>query len=417
MASIYWTGGAATVAGLKTWTFATAGTIGDIITVTIGTKIVTYATTSATIATFLPLLKAYLASLSSSVYPEFAEVTWGNTTATITATDITAGKPSNILVATNSSGTTINSASSSTGTATVVSSGPEDISTAANYSGGAVPSAADTLTIDKEGARLKYGLSSQSAVLLAVRRITAQDVEIGLTRENIDGTAYPEYRAQYWQQTATSDYVNTKSGMIKLNHGTAQTTFQCDASGSGVETGVPAVLLCGTHASNAWNIFGGNVGFAWFAGDAARVNVGRIDAGAKVTCGIGCVIDTWNNFGGSLFINSAIAAALNHPAVGAAKTIINGLGAVAQITAQGGTIWFNSTGTLGGNTVLGNNAVFSLDQDQRTKTITNPIQLFSAAAQVFDSYGVVSGGLTLQYKNCVGRPVLKPNSAIVITAL
>jgi hypothetical protein len=204
--------------------------------------------------------------------------------------------------------------------------------------------------------------------------------------------------------------------MIKLDHGTGQTTFQMDASGSATD-GVPAVLLCGTHASNAWNLFGGSVGFAWFSGDAARVNVGRLDAGATVTCNSGCVNDTWNNFGGTLTINSAVSAAVNHPGIAAAKTRIEGSGACAQITSQGGNIWYNSIGALGGNTVLGNNAGFSLDEDQRTKTITNPIQVFSANVRVLDNFGVVSGGLTVQYKNCVGKPTLKPNSQVVISAL
>src|ERR1019366_5154315 len=109
MSTINWTGSAPAVAGVTTWTFATAGTIGDIITVTIGSKTVTYATTSATIATFLPLFKAFLSALSATIYPEFAEVTWGNTSTTITATTITAGKPSVVNVSTNSVGTTINS--------------------------------------------------------------------------------------------------------------------------------------------------------------------------------------------------------------------------------------------------------------------------------------------------------------------
>src|SRR5690349_13497619 len=128
-------GGAAAVAGVKTWTFATAGTPGDIITVTIGSKSVTYTTTSATISVFLPLFQAFLAALSSSVYPEFTELTWTNpTTSTIVATDKTAGKPSTITIATNSGSTTINGGASSTGTITTASSGPYDVSTATNWS-------------------------------------------------------------------------------------------------------------------------------------------------------------------------------------------------------------------------------------------------------------------------------------------
>lgn len=418
LATVFWRGGAPTVAQVNTWTFATAGTIGDIITVTIGSKIWTYTTTSATISVFLPLFNTAINALSSTVYPEFGEITFTNpTSSTIVATADTAGKPFTVTMATNSAGTTINGGASSTGTATTVSSGPEDISTGANYSTGAVPGAGDTLYVDKEGSRLKYGLSSQSATLLAVRRITARDVQIGLPEINSDGTEYPEYRATYWQQTATSDYVSTKGGRIKLNHGTGQTTYLQDDSGSGVESGIPAVLLCGTHASNAWTITGGNAGFAFFAADTARVNVGRLDAGAAVTCGIGCVNDSWSNYGGNLVVNSAIATALNHPGTTNAKSTVNGSGAVASLQMQGGTCFYNSTGTLGGNTVLANGATLTFDEDQRGKTITNAISLYSASAKVVDSFGVVTSGFTLRFINFAGSPKLKSNSQAVITYL
>lgn len=417
MATVYWKSGTPKVAQVNTWTFATAGSAGDVITVTIGQKSWTYTTTSGTIATFLPLFLTAINALDSSVYPEFAEITFTNpTSSTIVGTAKTAGKPFTCTLATNSAGTTINSGSSSTGTATTVSKGPEDVTTAANWSGGAVPSTGDTIIIDLEGARLKYGLN-QSAITAAVRRILAKDVQIGLPKTNTDGVAYPEYRPDYWQMTATSDYVNTTSGRIKLDNGTGQTTLEVANSGNGVETNVPAVLIKGTHSSNEFNIFGGNVGFAYFAGESCTLNTLRIDAGATVTCGFGCTNNTLNNYGGTLTLYSAIVTALNHPGAAAAKTTIEGSGAVAQITSQGGTITYNSTGALGGNTILGINAVLTFDQDQRAKTVTNPIQVFSPNARVSDSFGVVSGGLTIQFKNCVGSLKLKPNAQVVITYL
>lgn len=491
MTTLYWTGAAPAVQGVKIWTFATAGTIGDIITVTVGNKSFQYTTTSATIATFLPLLEAALSALDEASYQEFSEITWDSTSTTLTATDNTAGKPSTVTVSTNSGTTTINTGAitdatnaspivvtsashglstgtkvtisgvvtntaangtfiivrlsantfslysgglpvagngayggggtwtAPTGNTTTLSSGPYDISTAANYSTGSRPTTSDTLYVDLEGARLLYNLDYMTAVVLAVRRITAKDVLVGLPETNTDGTAYTEYRPKYWQQTATSDYVNTTSDRIKLNHLTGQTTFEQDASGSGEQSGddtVPAVLLCGTHASNVFSIFGGRAGLAYFANDSLVAATLRLDSGTTVYANIGASLGTVNNYGGTLVANCAITTALNHPG-SAGKSTIEGTGAVASINLQGGTCYYNTTGTLGGNTVLANSALLTLDFDNRAKTITNPISIYSPAARFIDSFNRTTGGYTLKYVNCIGVPKLASNSQVVVTAL
>ncbi|MFI5113513.1 MAG: hypothetical protein ACHP7J_00110 [Terriglobales bacterium] len=479
---------------MKSWTFTTAGTTGDVITISIGSKSVSYTTTSGTIATFIPLLLAYLQGLSTTVYPEFAEVTWSATSPTLTATDNTAGKPSVISVSTNSASTTINSgavtgatnatpivitatahglangsvvtiagvltntnangtwiisavtantftltgsvgngafgAGSPTwanpnGSTTTVSSGPKSIRTAANYSTGNTPATGDTLYVDLEGSQLLYDLDFFSAaygnaVVVAVRRITAQSVTIGLPQTNVDGTAYTEYRPQYWQMTATSDYVNcTNSGRIKLDDLTGQTTFECDGMGTGLDSNsnIPALLLCGTHASNAWTLNAGVVGFAFFAADSARVHTGTQKAGATVVCGIGCVNDTWNNDGGNLTVNSAIATALNHATTGRANTIIDGSGACALVTAQGGVVDYRTTGALAANSIFAGSAVLTFDNDLRTKTVSGTVKVYSQSVRVVDTNRVVSGGLTIQYLNFSPTPRFPANCQIVLTYL
>lgn len=534
MASIYWTGGAPAVAQVQSFAFAGTWETDDYIKITIGSKTVYVVAGSATTTTVIDNVVTAWNALSSSVYPEFAEITASRSSSNLLLTADTAGKPftatltpleSDLSAAganTIGGGTT-----ATTGTVSTATSGPYDVSIAANWSGGAIPVGAiaaapvqsaasaisggtltdtstfywvvtainangetvksnernltiaapnqtatiswaavtnatsykvyrgtaagtygatslvasttaltlndtgaalssgtppvsstaigDTVTIDKEGARLRYNLD-QSTISLASRRIVARDVEIGLPPENKDGTAYPEYRAQYWQCAATLDFVSTRSNFIRLDHGTGQTTFELANSGGG-RNNVPAVHLCGSHASNSWSILGGSAIFAPYAGDSARVNVGRIDAGAVVVCGFGCVNDTWNNYGGTLTIHSAIATALNHPGTGNARTTIEGAGAVAQITAQGGTVNYNTTGALGGNTLLAGNAFLNFDDDSQVKTVTNPIDLYSASARVADTHGVISGGYTLDFNNCVGRVTLKPNSRIVCSSL
>jgi hypothetical protein len=416
MATISWVGAAPKISQVRTFTFATAGTSGDIYTVTVGSKVVTYTTTSGTIATFLPLLNAYLAGLGAN-YPEFAEITFTNPTAsTIVCTAVTPGNPFKITFSTNSAGTTINGSTSSTGTATVANSSPYDISCTANYSGAALPATGDTLYIDLEGAILTDSLDSQSAVVLAVRRITAQDVTIGRPKTNPNG--YTEYRADFWQCTATLDYLNTQSQRIKLDYLTGQTALTIDSTGTGIEQNIPAVLLKGTHASNAWVVNQGQVGFAFFDGDgSARLHTLSLEKGATITCGIGCTNDTLTNNGGVLYVYSAIATNLFHPTATKAITTIYGTGAVAGITSQGGTVDYRTTGALAANSVWSGTAKLTFDNDQRTKTVSGAIKVYSQGVVVLDSNRVVSGGLTIAYTNCVGRPVLPPNSQIIVSYL
>src|SRR5579883_1258005 len=378
MATLSWTGSAPSIAQVNTWTFTGTWSSADVITVTIGSKAYTFTTGSATIATFFASLLAALQGLSSSLWPEFAEQTWGGTTPALTATANTAGKPFTCTISTNSALGTINGASSSTGTATTASSGPYDVSVAANYSTGVLPANGDTLIIDREGARLRYGLD-QHTVTLAVRRITAQAVQIGLPAINADAVAYSEYRPTFWKSGVTSDYVNSRSGRLKLDYYTIQTTCTVDYTGKGVDQNIPALLINGTNASNAFNIFGGQVAFAFFGG----------------------TLNTANNYGGALTVNTSggVATALNHPQAGNAVTTILGTGGVAQLTAYGGTIDYQTSGTLAGNTVLGGNAVLTFDNDQRARTVSNAITVYSAQVVVTDQF-LTCGTLTVNYQYC-----------------
>src|SRR5579883_534540 len=400
MATLSWTGSAPSIAQVNTWTFTGTWSSADVITVTIGSKAYTFTTGSATIATFFASLLAALQGLSSSLWPEFAEKTWGGTTPALTATANTAGKPFTCTISTNSALGTINGASSSTGTATTASSGPYDVSVAANYSTGVLPANGDTLIIDREGARLRYGLD-QHTVTLAVRRITAQDVQIGLPEINADAVAYSEYRPTFWKIGVTSDYVNSRSGRLKLDYYTIQTTCTVDYTGKGVDQNIPALLINGTNASNAFNIFGGQVAFAFFGGNSCTVNTLKLDNAATVTCNYGCTLNTANNYGGALTVNTSggVATALNHPQAGNAVTTILGTGGVAQLTAYGGTIDYQTSGTLAGNTVLGGNAVLTFDNDQRARTVSNAITVYSAQVVVTDQF-LTCGTLTVNYQYC-----------------
>lgn len=415
MATISWIGGAAAIAQVQTYAFAGTWVIGETITITIGRKAYTYTIASATIATFLDALVVVYNALTSNAYPEFAEMTASRSVSNLILTADTAGRTFIATISTNSALGTIDAGASSTGTATTASSGPEDVSTAANWSGGVVPTTGDTVLIDREGARLKYGLA-QSGVTLAVRRITANDVEIGLPVINSDGTEYPEYRQAYWLIGATADYVDTQSGRIKLDYSSIQTTYEQEDSGSGADANTPAVLLKGTHASNAFNIFGGEAGIAYYAGETSTAATLRADSGATVVCGYGVTLGTVKNQGAKMTLHSAIGTTLESLA-SKAVTTLHGTGAVAQLTATDGLIDYRTTGTLGGNTILSGSTKLDFDNDTQAKTVTNPIKVYTDNVVVQDTY-LVCGTLTLEYHYCKpNATALGANVQLVRTAL
>lgn len=414
-----WIGGSPATAKVNTYTFAGTWVIGETVTVTVGNEIFIYTITSATIATFLPLLLAAIQALSSTTYPATilpSEIVWTGTASTIVATSGTAGVPFIATLSTNSALGTINGGASSVGTATVANAGPASFQTAANWSGGTVPAAGDTLILDLEGGAILWDLDLHT-VTVALVRCVANQFKVGLPQTNANG--YPEYRATSLMLGITTAYVNApKSGRIKLDFGSIQTACTIDATGNGLEQNIPALLLKGTHASNAYFFNAGSIGVGFFASVAYTILTAAIGAKATVTLGAGGTVATTNNYGGAMTCYCAIATALNHPTTAAARSTLYGAGAIAQITIQGGTVDDRGTGTIGGNTLIGGAGLLTMDGGTGAITITNPILLESAQAGFSDAYGRVSGGYTIKMVNCIAAKVgIKANSQLIVSSL
>jgi hypothetical protein len=87
--------------------------------------------------------------------------------------------------------------------------------------------------------------------------------------------------------------------------------------------------------------------------------------------------------------NSAIGGVLTQTG---GQTVIDGSGAVDQLTLQGGVCVYNTTGTLGGNTVVAGDGVFDFSQNPVTTQVTNAIDLYGTACRVLDPLGRVWEG-------------------------
>lgn len=397
MATLIYTSGAPFIARVVNYLFAGTWTSADVIQVTVGEQTYSFTTGSATIATFLDSLVTALNAIDSTNYAAIAEQSASRSTATLSLTARTAGKPFSCTIATNSVAGTIDGAASSTGSVFQSGSSPYDWSMTQNFSTLAVPVNGDTVIIDRPGTKILYELD-QSGVTLAELRILSPDVEIGLPKRNEDNSPYDEYRTDYLSIGATLCYIQAdQTQRLKINFGTVQTSCTLAASGSGAELDVPAVLLKGTHASNVWNMQRGQFGIGFFAGEAYTIATmtqgqkGGGDGDSVGVLGFSGTIGSITKSSGTLVVNSAIATKLVQLG---GTTTINGVGAVAQLTIMGGGVVYNTTGTLGGNTIVAD-GVLDFSQDDRAKTITNPVTV-KGAGSFLDSARVVNVGGTYE---------------------
>jgi hypothetical protein len=174
-----------------------------------------------------------------------------------------------------------------------------------NWSGGSVPVNSDVVHLDHPNTQILHGLA-QSAVTLA--ELHTYDAVIGLKEQSDYG--YPEYRARYLAIGATSLVVGEGGGQgsrrQKIDLGSVQSTVRVLNSGAGDERPYPAIILKGTHASNAAYLSRGSVGFAVFGGEAATV--ATLEAGYQTSqqsdvqclCGSGVTLTTLQQTGGTV---------------------------------------------------------------------------------------------------------------------
>lgn len=370
MATILWRGDAQAVAQVNTVTPASVA-IGNTFTVTINGKNVTYTAAAATTA---DVVNGLLALLQASTIPEFLEVTWtANGTSNIVGTAATAGEPFTQTSSASGGTATLTTATTTT------SSGPADLNVAANYSTGSLPTNGDDLYFENTSNPCLYNLGALSAVTLNSLNVrdtfTGTSAAIGLPLYNSNG--YYEYRPTYLAIGATTIniYGGTAagSGRIKINTGTVATTINCFATGSQIETGIPAFLWKGANAANVATIYKGTFGAAFFDGETATIATLRaayitnVSGDATVTCGAGCTLTTITQDGGKIYTNSAVTTFNQN----AGTWIHNGGSAntVGTLTQVGGATDYRAAGTM--TTLAGFGGSFDASKNPVGFTMTN----------------------------------------------
>jgi hypothetical protein len=385
-----WLGNAAPVTQVTTLTPASPS-VNDTFTVTCNSKSISYQTAVGTVA---DVCNGLANAINNNVgnYAEFKEFTaQNNANTTIVLTGNTPGLPFTVSVSVTTSGSATFSQ-----TATTAATGPNDFANGANWSTGSAPAGGDDVYFDAGSVPCLYGLSQASITLNSLSVYAAYTGTIGLPLYATAG--YRQYRTLELTISATTVNIGQQvtpgvgagSGRIKLNVGSNACTLNVFGTGQAADAGIPALLWRGTSSSNNVNINKGSVGLAFNPGDTATVatlNIGYVtnqQSDVQLVCGSGCTLTTVVKQGGTAVLNAGSTTVSNY-----AGTLTAQAGAVTTLNCYGGTTVANTTGTI---TTINyyDNAILDFSQDQRPKTVTNTINVYSQSPQILDPFKVVS---------------------------
>lgn len=341
MANRTWLGRAKARAQVVTLTPGGTIEVGDIFSVTINGKTVSYSASGTSVASVTAGLAAALQAAGDA---EFAEVAWTDSTTHVTGTGATAGVPFTLSVeTTESDGGTADDQTFTLATATEAT-GPHHADDAQNWSGAALPADGDSLYFANSSVSVKYGLTGLASVTPAAIDIAASYTgEIGLPKTKPSG--YPEYRADYLQfDGATLVRIGTGQGQgsarIKLDFLSSAATVEVQSSGNSYEQGIPAILLKG--ATITLDVQSGYVGVGAYATETVTLSSLKTSAGANVLCGSGVTVTAFVGQG-QVVTNGPVTAAT----VTGGTLTINGSAAPTTLTVKpGATCRYHSSGTV-----------------------------------------------------------------------
>lgn len=385
MATLYWRGTSGTLAQVATAAITgyDAGTtykitIGDLVASQVGTG----GTAITTATAFVAVLNAITA------YPQFTAITWSNvggTSATITATADTAGMPFVFSTSVTGGAGTFGAYTVST-----ASAGPNDWSTAYNWSTSTVPVNGDDVIIEDNSVPILWGLDQSAVTLTSLRIKKTYTGKIGLNRlvfaTNAAGTttdtAWTEYRSIYLSISATTINIGENfgpsspagSGRIMLNTGTTAATIIIHSTAqTPSETGKQAVRLKANV--NTTDIFvrsaPGGVGIATDApGETStvrKISVDDLTTTSRVTTGPGVTHTTWYQDGGQNVQQAAATVTTSTVNGGTLQT--EGAFTTTTLNQTGGTVTQNATGTaITAANIYGGTLDFTGSNQARTVT-------------------------------------------------
>lgn len=185
------------------------------------------------------------------------------------------------------------------------------------------------------------------------------------------------------------------SDLLRFDFSDCTVELTCWLTGNGSQPNFPALDLAGMNAAGTELLFyGGNIGIGVLEDDTAAfdsLQISSENVGSNVTLRIGNVTGgvtcgTIYNNGGSIICESALPEQVVQ--IGGEFTL-DGAGAAVTLEIMGGDFNYNSAGTLTDALTSGDGKLI-FDGDLRTKTVTNPIEVYTTIDSVVDTNKVVT---------------------------
>ena len=357
-------------------TITIGGTIAatDTFSVTIGTKAVTFTATTTTIA---HVVAGLVAALNASTAPtEHGELTWADSSPTLTGTGDVKGVPHTITVSKTGAANTISIST------TTAATGPNHWDNANNWTTGAVPLDGENWDLANSNASIYYGWPSSTLTFPEVNVMDTFTGTFGLPEVN--GLGYPEYR-ELWPST-----VNITLARIE---GQNAGTIQFPSISTEVYSGNVIIRKNQGSSDLTIDVRGGSTVVAIPTGavaiTAARVapNATLINQGANAT-----LVTNAGNYASGNETITTLTTRGGTASVGKNPVTLNCYGGTAKLNGSN-TV---TTIVVGADFADGNAAIVDLTEDLSTFTVTN-ITL-NGKGLIDDPHRRVSGA-TLT-KNC-----------------
>lgn len=391
--STYWSPNQAAIAQVETYTFTAPSAAGNQYKATINGKTVTYTanTTDGLTAAAAATGLFNLVSQTSSVPPEFTEITWANPSdGVVTATASTPGTPF-----ANVSGTsaglvlsTGNGLANGISTAhTTANASPSDVNDSQNWMRvdlattppnrvRALPQNGDDVIISDSNIPLLYNLGLLAAIQFATfTRLQSFTASIGLPSVNPLG--YDEWRETHFKFIGPAGSVPTGGLVMELGAGSGNGP-SLERYNVGSQKATLTVLngatvdFLGVHTNNSFTLLNATLNIGMGRGEKATLTSSTVDGGGTLNIGENVTwtaASTLTMLSGSAELNAAPAtldlrngAAATFPTDGLTWTTITAQGNCNLTWLAGGTI---TTLTMSQGCTL------DKSRDTRGLTITN----------------------------------------------
>lgn len=383
MALIEWRGDAPAVAQVNHFTPASVGA-GNTFTITINGKAITYTAAAGAVQDvcdgLTPLLQA-------SLYPEFQEVTWTEDNAKIIGTSNTPGRP--FTATSSASGGTATFVKSTS----VASSGPNDWSTASNWSGGAVPGGSDTVVVYPGKPDILYGLDQSGAgTITSITWMQNARSRLGLPSQNSGG--YTEYRTTHLNINVGAIYVgfqNTENRggtpRFKINTLTGNCIMVVAFCGQPEANEIAVVDWIGDHASNLIQVLYGSVALG--VNGASKIGTLRVgDTGAQANTNV--IVGSRVTQFGTLTQTGGKVTALFQPTTWTqtgGTSVLNASGTVTTCNLSNGLLYIDNAPTIT-NMKLKTGGVLDCSRISAGPTFTNTT--IYSGTQLYDPRGSIT---------------------------